>query len=144
MGDLARHDTGAPAPVPAEADRKPAPLRQLPAEWRRPVAFFYAVYSDVLKGTVGLTARFRLWMKHDGLTLDEARAVMERLMRPEHAAAIQYPGQLVAALAAGVAEVVRGRRAAAEEDDRRRRWDAECRRFAGEGEPVGRKHEPTL
>jgi hypothetical protein len=140
MSDLARRADRQPA-VP-DPGAKPNPLKQLPAEWREPVAFFYAVYSDTLKGTTGLVARFRLWIKEYELTVAEGRAVMKRLMRPESAAAIQFPGQLMAALAEGVAEVVQGRRKAAEEAARRRRWEADC--MAEGGEPIGRTHEPTL
>jgi hypothetical protein len=113
------------------------PLKLLPDDWREPVSFFYAVYSDSLKGTAGLVARFRLWMKDDGLTLDEAKAVMKRLMKPARAAAIQYAGQLMAALAEEVAAVVAERHRVAEELARRRQWAADDRRYGGTGDPLG-------
>lgn len=142
MGDLAKHNDRSLAA--ADPAAKPNPLRQLPQEWREPVAFFFAIYSDTLKGTVGLVARFRLWIKEYHLTLAEARGVMKRLMRPEHAAAIQFPGQLMAALAEGVAQVVKERKAAEAEAEFRRRCEADAARFGGEGEPVGGTYVPSL
>lgn len=142
VGDLAkRTDT---APARRDGDQRPNPLRQLPEDWREPVAFFYAIYSDTLKGTVGLVARFRLWKKQLGLTLDEARAAMDRLMRPEHAAAIQFPGQLMAALAEAVVLVRKESREAEAKEAQRLRLAAEAERFAGEQHPLGGEHVPTL
>lgn len=148
--DLAKRDDR-PLATPADGDRRPNPLRQLPEGWREPVAFFYAIYSDTLKGTVGLVARFRLWAKRDGLavgepglTLDEARVAMRRLMRPEQAAAIQFPGQLMAALAEAVVLVRKERQEAEAKEAQRQRLAAEAERFEGEGEPIGRQHVPTL
>jgi hypothetical protein len=142
VSDMAKRDDRPLAAGSAAA--KPNPLKQLPEPWREPVLFFFAVYSDTLKGTTGLVARFRLWMRDDGLTLPEARAVMKRLMRPEHAAAIQFPGQLMAALAEGVAETVRQRREREERERDRRRRAAEAERFPGHQEPIGGTHVPTL
>jgi hypothetical protein len=134
VSDLARR-TDRPLAA-ADPGAKPNPLRQLPEEWREPVAFFYAVYSDTLKGTTGLVARFRLWMKDDGLTLDEARAVMKRLMRPARAGEIQYPGQLMAALAEEVADAVKARRALVQLHERRREQEASDARFAETPRPA--------
>lgn len=118
MSDLAiRTDDGL---APAAKAGPPNPLKMLPPEWRAPVSFFYAVYSDTLKGTTGLVARFRLWMKDDGLTLAEAKAVMKRLMRPARAGEIQFPGQLMAALADEVVEELRTRRMRARQIERQR------------------------
>lgn len=142
MSDLARRDDNPPAR--RDDNQRPNPLRQLPPEWRESVAFFYAIYSDTLKGTVGLVARFRLWQKQFGLTLDEAREAMNRLMRPEHAAAIQFPGQLMASLAEAVVLVRNEAREAVAKEEQRRRLAAEAERFQGDGEPIGRQHVPTL
>lgn len=147
MSELAkRDDSDDRRPAIPGAAAKPNPLRQLPPEWREPVLFFFTVWSDTLKGTSGLVARFRLWMKRDqmGLTLAEAKAAMQRLMRPEHAAAIQFPGQLMAALAEAVVLVRNEAREAVAKEEQRRRLAAEAERFQGEGEPIGRQHVPTL
>lgn len=145
MSDLAnRDDSDDRRPAIHGAGAKPNPLRQLPPEWREPVLFFFAVWSDTLKGTSGLVARFRLWMKDDALTLAEAKAVMKKLMRPEHAAAVQFPGQLMAALAGEVAEAVKARRAAEVKAKQQRQFAADAEQHPGPQHPLGGEHVPTL
>jgi len=89
---------------------KTPPLRLLPREWQKPVAYFAAFHSDILKGVAGIVARLRFWIKDDGLTLDEANDIMRRLMAPEKCAGFQYAGQLLAEMAFLVADKVRARR----------------------------------
>lgn len=107
MSDLVPESESQP---PARAGGDVDPVKLLPKEWRPPVRFFYGFYSDILKGPTGLTVRFRMWIRDEGLTLDEAREVMKRLTRPERCAGIVYVGQLMAALADEVAEAVKARR----------------------------------
>lgn len=90
--------------------REKNPLLHLPLEWRKPVAFFAAFHSDILKGVAGVVTRMRYWIKDDGLTLEEANGVMRKLMAPEKCAGFQYAGQLLAEMAFLVADAVRTRR----------------------------------
>jgi len=128
MSDLAKRPETAPATTDGpDGDRPKNPLRQLPREWRAPVGFFFACYSDVLKGTTGLVARLRLWIKEDGLTLSEATAILKHLLAPEQCARFQFAGQLLAELARLVAEAGRRRR----RDERIARERAQAAEFAG-------------
>lgn len=85
------------------------PLRMLPAEWRVPVWAFWSSWSHILQDQLALASRLRRWHQEDGLTLDEAQSVFDRLGAPDTMARIQFPGQLHAELATLVAELV-GRR----------------------------------
>jgi hypothetical protein len=120
VSDLQRPDT---APAPREERR--TPLSLLPAEWQDPVKFFYASYSDILKGTLGVVTSLRLWIKDDALTLDEAKPILKRLMSPEERMSIVYPGQLLAKLAGLVSEVVNRRRQLDAMLERRRKAEVE-------------------
>ncbi|MBY0515116.1 MAG: hypothetical protein K2P78_14580 [Gemmataceae bacterium] len=134
MSDLARRPEDTPAPADRAAvsqRRKDNPLLWLPADWRRPVGFFCQFFSDVLKGENGIVTRFRLWAQEDGLTLDEARAAMKRLMEPVVCARTQYAGQLLAELAVQVREIVKDRRAREEQERRRAEAEEAMRNSAG-------------
>lgn len=99
MSDLAKRSDDSLS-RPGAAGAAANPLKHLPPEWREPVLQFCAIYADILKGShTGIAARMLLWMREDGLTLENAQAAMKRLMRPDKAAGIEFPGQLMAALA---------------------------------------------
>lgn len=115
MADIERRRAGDPLDM---TERK-SPLQYLPEEWRGPVAFFCAFHGDLLKGQAGIVARLRLWIKDEGLTLDEMRHVMRRLMRPAESARFEYAGQLLAAIAAEVDSVIQTRRRREETEQRR-------------------------
>jgi len=120
VGDIRRrHDQ---TPAPGDRPRRSA-LDLLPDDWRDPVRFFYLAYSDTLKGAAGTVTMIRFWIKEVGLTLDECRAIMRDLLRPEVVATIQFPGQLIARMAGLVAEAVKERKA--EQERRERRDQAE-------------------
>lgn len=106
MSDLATRPPG----DLARTDEPKNPLRQLPKDWRQPVAFFYACHSDILKGTLSLVSKVRFWMKEDGLTLDELKAALRLLMDPEVCAEINYVGQLHARLAQAVTDAMHRRK----------------------------------
>src|SRR4051812_36272908 len=109
MSDIAKRPD-APL-VPTDPGEKKNPLRLLPEAWRQPVGFFYAFHSDLLKGSMGVVTRMRLWIRDEGLTLEEAKLAMKRAMRPEACASIAYVGQLLTTLAAEVDNLVKERRA---------------------------------
>lgn len=142
-GSIEKRDDSAPAP----AREKKSPLALLPEEWREPVGFFYAAWSDVLKGSTGIVARLRYRIKTDALTLDELRPVLTRLLNPEESARIQFPGQLLARVSELIAEVVAKRRSREREEARRRQAEADKanaapaeewrRKLAGIGRPDG-------
>lgn len=114
----------APGTPPATTERK-SPLALLPPGWREPVGFFYAAYSDILKGSTGIVTRLRFWIQEDGLTLDEAKKILRRLLAPEEAARIQFPGQLIARLAELVIDALTDRRKVVEQAAARERAAAE-------------------
>lgn len=109
MSDIAKRPE-APVSGVDHQRRERSPILHLPLEWRKPVAFFAAFHSDLLKGVAGVVTRMRFWIKDDGLTLDEANDVMRRLMDPAKCAGFQYAGQLLAEMSFLVADAVRARR----------------------------------
>ncbi len=54
--------------------------------------------------------RLREWILNDGLTLEDARAAFTRVNRPERAAKYRFASDLLAELAAEVANVIQQRR----------------------------------
>lgn len=118
MGDLVPAD-GSNKPVPTGGQRKSNFLKQLPPEWRKPVGYFWAFNGHLLPDAMELAARLRVWREKDGLTLPDLIAVIRTLVQPERSARHQFPGQLMADLAAEVAKVV-GRRKSIEAMLRRR------------------------
>lgn len=99
--------------------KRPNPISVLPHDWREPVRFFCLAYSDVLKSPSGIAALLRLWSRDEGLTLDEARRVLRRLLKPDEVGRIQFAGQLLARLAQLVAEEIQTRRRREETEQRR-------------------------
>lgn len=83
------------------------PLRQLPAEWRVHVWDFWAFWSHLFPNQLPIATRLRHWID-DGLTLDDARKIFDKLTRASRASEIEFPGTLLSALAAEV-EAVFGR-----------------------------------
>lgn len=75
-----------------------ASLVSLPDDWKEPVAFFYAFFSDILKGTIGISAQLRVWHEQ-GLTLEQAKQAMRRIMTPDRCRHIEHAGKLMASLA---------------------------------------------
>lgn len=116
MNELATRATG------AVATEKRSAIDLLPQDWREPVRFFYGFHSDILKGALGIVTRLRVWIHNDGLTLEEARAAMRTLTRPDRCAAYTYAGQLLADFSAEVGRVLVARR----EREREARYRAEC------------------
>jgi hypothetical protein len=95
------------------------PLLYLPSDLQEPASAFYAFWSDYLKGTFGLVTRLNTWIADEGLTVDEARDAMQKMMRPGEASKLEYAGKVLAALAASVEQVLKDRQAR-EETARRR------------------------
>jgi hypothetical protein len=109
-------------------------LATLPAEFQKPVGWFYGFFREGLKGSASLAMRIRYWIESEGLTLDEAKQAMKALMTPARAGEITYGGnQLLAVLAQEVGTIVaeRNRRVAAEER-RREAAELEANRLAPE------------
>jgi len=100
------------APVPS-ARKRPNPLKQLPKEWRPVVSFFWMANSHLLKDPLALVTRLRFWMDERegiGLTLEELKPILARLLQPAALARFEFHGQLLAALAEAVAEIPAERR----------------------------------
>ncbi len=87
------------------------PLTLLPDAMRPDVSLFFGCYSDVLKGTLGLSSSISVWVQSDGLTADELRPILRKLLSASERAQIQYAGQLLSRLAAMVAESTDRRKA---------------------------------
>lgn len=120
MSDLAKSTEPARPLAPSDGGpRKRAnPLKQLPKDMRQAVSFFYAAYSDVLKSPLGLVTRLRFFIA-SGLSLDDLKPVLRRMMEPDEQARFEFAGQLLAALAAKVAEVLEAKRLRERADNRR-------------------------
>ncbi len=94
-------------------------MKLLPAEFIAPATFFHGFYSDILKGKLGLVTRLRYWISEFGITPDECRAVMKKLMRPDSTARFQYAGQMFAAMGELVEDALKERRSRKEVEERR-------------------------
>jgi len=88
----------------------PAPIAMLPAELQKSVRWFCGFYFETLKGTAAVASRFRWWMEEEGLTLEEAKAAMREMMKPEKSADIDTAPKVVAVLSREVARILRDRR----------------------------------
>lgn len=104
---------------PAEAHpTRPKLLKMLPRDWRRPVGWFWAMNSHLLKDELAIATRLATY-KADGLTLDELKPIFRFLSEPEEQAKYQFPGQLLAALASKVGDVLRRKKILEEQAQRR-------------------------
>lgn len=121
MSSIATRATGGEV-----ATVKRSAIDLLPEQWREPVRFFYGFHSDILKGALGIVTRLRSWIHNDGLTLEEARAVMKVMTRPERCASYTYAGQLLADFAAETGRVIAERRS--REREARFKRDSEAAR----------------
>ncbi len=131
MNDIAPNATAIAPAVPEltkeqlqEAVEKP--LRLLPPDWRAIVWNIWAKWSDLLRTQLSLCASLREWIAEDGLTLAEAKEAFAEVNRPSRRAAIRFPGDVLAELAAEVARVVARRRAAEHREQERRRRDSDA------------------
>lgn len=88
----------------------------LPPHWVDAVSFFLAAKNHLVKSRLALCANLKYWSTK-GLTLDDARQCFRRLMAPEVASRHVFETQLMADLAALVAECIQRRRTM--EDQRR-------------------------
>lgn len=114
MSDLARRTEPTPqTPSLTTDDIRQAvekPLRLLPPEWAVPVWSFWAHYSHLLPNQLTLVMRLHYWVRHDDLTLEEAKRAFAHLCSPAECAKYRFAGELLAALAACLAELARRRK----------------------------------
>jgi hypothetical protein len=102
----------------ARGDARANPFDLIPKDWVPVVSFFAICKAALLKSPISLCAQVKLWIA-DGLTLEDARRIFNRLCRPEVAMNHQFDSQLVADLNAMVADRLRERRRIAEQIKRR-------------------------
>lgn len=105
------------AVIESESDGRKA-LATLPAEWRGPVAGFAMAKLYLLKTRGPLCFNLRYWISK-GLTLDDAKRIFRRLCDPDIAREHNFENQLMADMAAFVAEALRRRRMLADMEQRR-------------------------
>lgn len=122
---LARRDRGHVDRQRPKEDRPRNALDFLPADVQEQARFFFGFYSETLRGTYGIATRIRFWMKSEGLTAEEAREAMRRLMTPERSAEIDTAPKAIAALSAEVGGILRDRKAREAREDRLRRAEIE-------------------
>jgi hypothetical protein len=101
-------------------------LEVLPPAFRRVAGYFWAMNSHLLPTPTPLALRVAVWVRDEGLTADEFRAVVHALSRPARQANHRFAADLLADLAAEADAVVKRRR----RDDRSAAERAEAERHA--------------
>jgi hypothetical protein len=102
------------------------PLEALPAEYRKPVGFFWALNKHLLPSPTPLVLRLQVWIAKEDLTPAEVRAVLNRLVSPEASAAHRFASDLLCDLAQVVADVTRARRQRQDQAEARRQAEADA------------------
>ena len=99
-----------PAAVAVPEHQRRNPLLALPPEWAKPVGYFLSARALLIREPLGLCLTLKVWIERCGLTLADALPIFNRLASPEMAKEHQFESELMADLAAMVAERLRSKR----------------------------------
>lgn len=108
-----------PAAVAVPEHQRRNPLLALPPEWAKPVGYFLSARALLIREPLGLCLTLKVWIERCGLTLADALPILNRLASPELAREHQFESELMADLAAMVAERLRSKRIIADMLERR-------------------------
>lgn len=78
------------------------PLSQLPAEFQLPVWGFWAFFSDILTGQLGLATRINSWIAECDLTLAQLTRAFDAMKKPPNE--YKFPSDVLNAIMATVVE----------------------------------------
>ena len=106
------------------------PMTMIPPDWSDMVSFFYMANSHILRDTLAVCARFKLWIEQ-GLEIQDAQVAIQSLMTPEASARFQYAGQLLAELSLAVAEAIKRKRERERQERMQREADDAARASVG-------------
>ena len=105
------------------------PLTQLPTEFQLPVWGFWAFFSDILTGQLGLASRINFWIANCDLTLPKLTRAFDAMRKPPLVTEYKFASDVLAGIMATVEEQ---ERQDSEEERKRRDKEAIKANVAGE------------